>query len=247
MFCPARWLPALLLLAGCGTWIFDDDSEAASSVNWYGSIIDGPYTGENGVLSGGDVLVDDLDGERLAEGTEPYSDTPGYWKLQVPPGEPVAIHLAGEEQLPAVWRGTTPTSTGYWYTGALFSYHEETWLPFFEDLEGQQGVSIEPLGEDSCWLWGAPYDPDAWAGAEIELLDGEGEPAVVLAYTLTEDDLLVLTSDEPVYYFFAFNMAPGDVTLSVQAADGRSLEETWPAWGGEVVSAWYVALAQEDS
>ena len=242
----SRLSPILALaLLGCGAWVYEEASNDGT-ITWYGTVLDGPYTGENGVLSGGDVLVYDLVGEQLAEGTEPYDDNPGYWKLKVPPDEPAAIHLAGDGLLPAVWRGSTPSAQAFWYTGALFAYDQESWLPFLEQFDGQGGVSLEPLGDEICWLWGAPWDRDAWAGADIAITGGDGEGAVVLAYTLDDDGVLYETSSEPVDYFFAFNLHPGDVTVSVQATDGRSVEETWPAWPGEVVSAWYLALPPEE-
>ncbi len=241
-----RLVPTLaLLLPACGMWIYEETTDDGT-VTWYGTVLDGPYTGDNGVLSGGDVLVYDLDEELLAEGTEPYSDTPGYWKLKVPPAESVAIHLAGEDLLPTVWRGTTPTAQAYWYTGALFGYHQESWLPFLEQFDGQGGISLEPLGDEVCWLWGVPWDGDDWAGADITITGGDGEESVALAYTLDDEGLLYETDSEPIDYFFAFNLAPGDVTVSVQAADGRQVEETWPAWPGEIVSAWYLALPPEE-
>jgi hypothetical protein len=237
----------ILPLCACGSWIYEEPTDAAT-VSWYGTILDGPYTGDNGVLTGGEVLVYDLDQELIAEGSEPsVDDSPGYWKLVVPPSTPVALHLAGEGMMPTVWRGTTPAALGYWYTGALFAYDIELWQPFFEQFEGQSGVAIAPLGSEVCWLWGSPWDPDAWAGADIAITDGDGESAVVLAYNLSDEGVLVPALNQPVHYFLAFNLAPGDVTLEVSAADGRSVVETWPAWPGEVVSAWYLALPPEDS
>ncbi len=234
-----------LSLVGCGTWIYEETS-SDGTVSWYGTVLDGPYTGDNGVLSGGDVLVYDLEGELLTEGTEPFDDTPGYWKLKVPPSEPVALHLAGDGMLPTVWRGTTPAAQAYWYSGALFAYDLETWQPFLEQFDGQGGVTLEPLGDEVCWLWGVPWDRDAWAGAEITVTGGDGEEAVALAYTLDDDGVLYETRDLAIDYFFAFNLAPGDVTVTVQAADGRTVTETWPAWPGEIVSAWYLALPPEE-
>jgi hypothetical protein len=238
---------ALVPLAGCGSWILEEPAVQGGLVSWYGSILDGPYTGDNQVLSGGEVLAYDLDGELLAEGTEPEVDSPGYWRLRVPASTPVAIHLAAEGMLPAVWRGSTPAAMGYWYTGALFAYDQLLWLPFFEQFEGQQGVSIQPLDDGVCWLWGAPAEPEAWASAEIEILDGEGEAATVLAYQLNEDGVLEPSTAQAVTYFLAFNLAPGDITVQVEAADGRGFDETWPCWPGEVVSAWFLELPPEDA
>ncbi len=236
--------------SGCGYWIFEEEADA-TSINWYGYILDGPYTGDNGYFSGGTVEVTDLAGEVIGEASEPYNDSPGYWKISVPPEEPLAIHLEGEGMLSSVWRGTSPADLGYWYTGSLFAYDSEIWLPFFEMFEGEVGtdeqqVSIRELGEDNCWLWGVPADPDAWVGASLAVMDGDGDDATVLTYTETDDGLLVASgATDPIDHFLAFNLEPGDISIWVLDSWGSIIEETWPARGGEIVNAWYLELPEE--
>ena len=131
----------LALLAACtsSTEPVDEDE----TIRWSGYILDGPSTGGNGYFTGGTVLVEDLTGEDLDEGSEPDPETdPGYWRLDVPPVTDVYLRFAGEGMIPTIFRGTTPESTAYWYSGALWSYLETDWLPFFEQFDGQAGVQI---------------------------------------------------------------------------------------------------------
>jgi hypothetical protein len=136
---------------------------------------------------------------------------------------------------------------GYWYTGALFAYEEEAWLPFFEQFEGQHGISIPALADGICWAWFAPLVPEDWAGAQLRLTDGTGARIELLTYTLDDEGFLVDPDGGPVDHAFAFGLAPGDATLAVRTADGGSLVETWPCWPGEVVTGWYLALPEEAS
>ena len=233
-------------LVGCdsyqGWW---GDSEESDTVRWSGTILDGPYTGENDVLTEGTVTVEGLDGELLDEGSEPWSDYPGWWRVDVPPDTPVYFRLAAEGMHPALWSTTTPGGAAYWYTGSLFAYEQETWGGWFQELADAEGVELGSLDE-RCWLWGAPLSPDDWVGASLQLTDGDGQEVSLYSYRIDDDGLmsrsLVMNS---IDYFFAFDLAPGDITLQVEASDGRLVVMDFPAQAGEVISAWYLALPGE--
>jgi hypothetical protein len=232
-----------LLLSACGLWIYEEPDEGGR-VSWSGAVIDGP-SADAGPFTGGELTAWDLDGELIATGREPWEDSPGTWRLKVPPEIPVALHLAGEGMLPAVWRGTTPAHLAYWYSGALFAFEQDTWRPFFEQFDGQHGQQVTALEDGVCWAWFAPWEPEAWAGAQVRLTDGAGEIADFLAYTLNDEGVLVDPAGTPLDHLFAFDLTPGDITLSVLTADGRAMTETWPCWAGEIVAGWYLALPAE--
>ncbi len=237
--------------AGCDsfTWFSSSGDTGNEEIYWYGYILDGPYTGEDyGLFSDGSVEILDMGGQTVGWADQPYDSYEGYWRMEVPASTDLAIHLSADGFLPSLWRTRSPAMTAYWYTGALFAYSEDTWLSFFEDFESVTGQVVEPLSDEICWMWGAPDSPGDWAGATVELWDGDGVQADVFLYTLTDDGYLEQLSDSlagQVDYFFAFNLAPGDIVLSVVAQDGRSFSVTYPAWGGEVLNAWYLALPTE--
>ncbi len=236
-------LVALPLLAGCDL-LWPPSTEDTGAITWTGLVIDGPYTGENGVFSGGSFEVVDPDGALLTEGEEPWADDPGAWRIRVPPDTPVAIHLAAEGMLGAVWRSTTPASDAIWFTGALFAYDEGEWMPFFEQFDGE-GTEVGTLGPDRCWFWGAPDDPSAWAGATITLTDGAGRVADPLLFGVDDEGLLVPATTGPLVHVLAFGLTPGDVRLQATVGD-RAFDETWPARGAEVITAWFLALSEVD-
>jgi hypothetical protein len=233
-------LVLLPLAAGCDL-LWPPSTEDTGPITWTGRVLDGPYDGENGVFTGGSFEVTDLEGHLLARGEEPWADDPGAWRIDVRGDWPVAIHLAAEGVLGAVWRSTTPATDGYWYTGALFAYDEATWMPFFEQFD-----DVGLLDPDECWFWGAPEDPEAWAGAAFTLTDGALESAEIMAFEADDEGFLVPAGDGPVVYLLAFGLAPGDVRLEVSTGDGRTMSETWPARGAEVISAWFLALPREN-
>lgn len=247
-------LPVPLLLAGCGglPW-FPEDDPPAEKIRWQGYLIDGPYTGENAWVEDGSLVVEDLDGAELATGRT-SADARGWWSVKVPRETPVAIRVSGEGLLPALWRATTPAQPAYWFTGSLFAYEAVFWTEYLLQMDGQGGVRIQDLGDEIAWLWGAPLDPEAWVGATVTVTDGAGQAATVLSWFVdcdegdTGGESCVLTpsgADDPVEMFFAFNLSPGAVVLQATAADGRGLDVTYPARGGEVVSAWWLALPEE--
>lgn len=236
-------LTSLALVVGCDR-LWPEGTQDTGDVSWTGQVLDGPYNGENGLFTGGTFEVTDPGGRLLAEGEEPWDDEPGTWRILVPRDAPVAIHLAAEGMLGAAWRSATPSTDAYWYTGALFAYDEAEWLPFFEQFDDTY-TDLEPLDDRTCWFWGAPEDAHAWAGAEVSLTDGGGTEIEVLRFTSDDEGLLVPAEEGPVPYLFAFGLAPGDVRLEVATTDGRSMSETWPARGGEVITAWFLALPEE--
>ena len=87
----------LALLMGCpGT---DDDD----TVNVYGYMVVGHELGDPPlVLSGAHLDAYDDAGELLAEGTEPYDDTPGYYRVRGVPREAHVNLIAWNEGSPDV-------------------------------------------------------------------------------------------------------------------------------------------------
>ncbi len=249
------WL--VLLPLACA--LLEEQRVDPVEVNWAGVVLaDLPSEGATEELTDGNVEFLDEDGEPLvlsdgsaATATQPWPDSPGWWQVRVPVDVEVTVRVAGAEDAdPAlatmVWRGRTPTGRAYWMQGALFT-RELGWLDdFLASVSATlPGTEVVPLADGAvAHLWGEPLDPEAWAGADIAVVDGEGAEATVLRYAVEDDGTLVEATDR-VDLFLAVNLAPGPVTLSVTAADGRAFSTTWPARGGDLLSAIYAALPAE--
>lgn len=233
------WILATCLLA---CTLLEEQRTAPTQVDWSGYIFaDLPADG-TALLEAGTLELVDLDDEAVATGSQSES-TPGYWFVEVPVDTEVALRVAGGSQVPTVWRGATPTGDGYWLSGALFAVDQQTSADFFDSLDGWQGLSPDDLADEQvAHLWGQPWDPERWAGASVQVSDSAGSAPVVLL-AIDEDGALIDAGSGPVDYFVAPDLAPGPVTLTVTSADGSSLETTWPARGGDLLSAFYVALS----
>jgi hypothetical protein len=224
---------------------WEELAETDDEIKWTGTIYDGPYTGENEVLTGGSVVVEDLFGAPIAEGEEPYASSEGYWQLTVPPSTDVVLRLTGESMYPTLWQVRTPARSAYWYSGGLFAYSKEVWGAFFEEIAGELETE---LGDDTCWVWGVPYDSSAWAGASVTISSTDGEEiheATPLLYSVSDaGGMTPAIANAEVDYFFAFDLVAGDVSIEVNVDDGRTLSLFYPDCAGEVVSAWWLVLPE---
>lgn len=235
----------LLLMASIGC-VALDDSTAGTLVLWSGTVFEDPYLGAEaaGLTDGGLVAVDLADAE-LAIGAESDS-TAGAYSIEVPPGVELALRITGPAHVPTVFRGRAPTSRGIWFNGALFARQTAPLLSFFDGIELAEGAAPADLSDgEFVHLWVEPAEPEALAGGTIDLVDGDGAPGAVVALTTAPDGSLVeATEEDAITLILGLDLAPGDITLGLEAADGRSAETTWPARGGDLLAAPAFALAE---
>jgi len=245
------WM-TITLLAGCQ--YLEEQRELPTEVTWDGYVLAQlSDSTEAEVLDVGAVTLLDLDGAPLVAAEHLGN---GYWRAEdVPVDLDVAIRLEGPTastdtlplMTPTVWRGRTPTGRASWLTGALYLRDLDYTDAFLTALEAFPGVDIPTLADgESAVLWGEPWDAQAWAGASLSVTDGAGEDAPVIALMLAEDGSMAEAGEgDPIDLFVAWDLSPGTVTLDVEAADGRTVSETWPAEAGELLSAIYMALPED--
>ncbi len=236
----------LLLLASLvACSLLEEQRDPVTDVRWSGYVYADIPSDTAPLLEAGTFQVVDLDDVVVADGVQ--TSTAGYWDVTVPVGLDVAVRVDGGAQAATVWRGQTPTGRAYWLSGALFAFADDTVDDFFDSLDGWQGLSPQRLSDgDIAHLWGSPLVPDDWAGADVTVLDADGNDVAVVLLAYDQDGALIDAGTGPVDFFVAPDLPPGTVTLQVQAADGRALQEQWPARGGDLVSAFYVDLGLAD-
>ncbi|MFT5682755.1 MAG: hypothetical protein ACI8RZ_003679 [Myxococcota bacterium] len=193
------------------------------------------------------VELVDLTDTLLIEATQPLEGSPGYWRFEIAPaGEEVAIRIGGEGMTTTVWRGVVPGGTATWLTGAVYSYETAIYDDFFTSIDGFQGISFPSLVDSElAAMWGEPMVPEDWAGASITVTDGEGSTADVLALAYDDTGALIEAGTGAVDLFIAPSLAPGTITLRVEAAGRDAVEEQWPARAGDLISAVFFALPVE--
>ncbi|MEC7947327.1 MAG: hypothetical protein VX265_07135 [Myxococcota bacterium] len=236
----------LLLLSTLGC-VALDETVASDLVLWSGTVLEDPYLGDEATaLAGGGLVAVDLDDSEVAIGEESES-TPGSYSLEVPAGAALAIRVTGPLHVPTVFRGYAPETRALWFNGALFGRQRAPLDAFLSGLGVTPDAGPGSLEDaERVHLWVEPADPTAMAGGTIDLTDGEGQPGAVLALTTTPDGRLVeATPADPVTLILGLDLAPGDVTLSLGAIDGRIAATTWPSRGGDLLVGPGFALVPE--
>ena len=221
------------------------DSSAPDDVTWSGYVLEDLSGKKDPLLleDDGAFQVVDLDDEGIADG-EHSGD--GYWFVDVPTDIDVAIRISGAEHVSSVWRAHTPGGRAYWLTGALFTQYVTSFDAFVDALEGVKGLDPEDLSKGTVvHVWGQPLDPDAWAGAVVSATGGDGADVPMFTFAIDDESVVTEAGDQPVSFFFGANAAPGDVTLRVEAVDGRVAETTYPTRGGDLVSAAFFDLGAQ--
>jgi hypothetical protein len=232
-----------------------------SEVNFGGTIYDGVPTGDDDpVLSVGtvdfmvptiDLAIDRqllIDNGQIWAATQPYSSSPGYWQATLPVETKFAVRLEAEGSYPSVFAGLSPSWDGYWFAGVLFSWDKAYTDDFMGGLADQLSVSLDDLNAgQSVHMWGLLRDDDEaqkLEGRHITVTDGEGVEARVYAFELTEEGLLSENLGSPVHYFFAMNLAPGDVQLRLEGPSGDAVIEHYPTRGGDMIGAWWLGVPE---
>lgn len=236
-----RPLPIAAALLATGCVAFDESTEDAT-VLWSGTVIDDPYLGTDPVaLADGGLEAVDLDDVAVAAGTASETTT-GSFSIEVPTDTEVALRVSGPSHVPTVWRTRTPTRRALWLTGALFARQTAAVDAFIAALD-EPG---EALAEgEVAHLWVEPTDPTAVAGATWDLVDGAGQPGrIVLLTTAADGSLVEAGPDDPVDLALGLDLAPGPVTLAVEAPDGAAAEVTWPARAGDLLAGLFLTLGQ---
>lgn len=227
-------LIGLIALPGC--MYLEEQRTAPTSVYWSGTVLDGPYAEDVGVLAEGSFEVLDLDGALLAEGV-PFEDSPGDWYVEVPVDTEAAVRLGGDGYLSTVFRDRTPTGRAYWYDGALFVRTEAELDAIFDELAAQELLSDAP-GKLSrgriAHLWGGPLDPLAWVDATVTVTDGAGTSQQAILLDALDDGTIAPAGADGVDLFLAVDLAPGTVTVEVDGPGGAA-SWTCPAQGGDLL------------
>jgi hypothetical protein len=229
---------------GCSAISFVYDSSAPDEVTWSGYVLEDLSESETTLVleDDGALQVVDLEDQLVADGV--YAGS-GYWYVDVPVDTDVAVRVSGAEHVTSVWRARTPSGRGYWLTGALFTQYRTSFDAFVKALVGVPGLVPEDLSKGKVvHLWGQPNDPDAWASAVVTATGGDGADVPVFTFAVDDKGVVTEAGGDPVDFFFGANAAPGDVTFRVEAVDGRVAETTYPARGGDLVTAGFFDLGE---
>ena len=234
----------LLSIIAC-EWMtpyLEEVREAPEVVVYAGMLYETPPLVEVTPLVSGQVRFTDLDGELLAEATQPISGTLGYWRSELPVDTEFQLLVESEIGYPTLWRGISPSGYGTWFSGALFGYDVEFTDTLLGEVAGAEGVEMLPLDDAEIGhLWGSFTNRDDANMSDISLVDGSGGDVVLYGYAMDEEGLLVATDVAPIDLFFGFNIAPGVVSLTLDGGDSPHIIEYYTV-GGEMISPWWLEV-----
>lgn len=238
--------PALAALLSAGCAYLEEQRAASDQATWSGDVLIGPYAEDATLLTDGSVTFSYLDGHAEDVEATQYDSSPGAWWATLDVDQELSIRLSGPDVLTTVWRDRSPTGRAYWFDGGLFARTaaelDATVAALIEaGLLAEAPASLAD-GEVAA-LWGAPADPEAWAGAVVTVLDGATLPAQVLLVQVTEDGAYAASDGGRVDAFFAFDLAPGDVKLTVTGAEGGTAQTIYPAQAGDLLHPAFYFLA----
>lgn len=220
----------LILATSCVT-VAEDDGLVA----WSGWVYSDPETSDETRLVEGTVSVctEPFATEEQYAAEQPYDDYLGYWEVRVRPGVPVNVVVQPVEGRRTLWAGDTPTSTGNWFSGSLFSAGD-VWLDSVLEMLTDEGDDwLARLDAGLVLVLGAPGN--ALVGCEDLLVTAEGGiPSIPACWALNEDLEPVRVEAGPVEWFLAL-VPPGEVSVGI----GTSAER-YRAEAGDVVMPWYL-------
>ncbi|MEY3210409.1 MAG: hypothetical protein RIT28_890 [Pseudomonadota bacterium] len=199
------------------------------------------------VMTAGGLVVEDPDGEPIAEGAA-YDAVayPGYWLVEVPAETELLLRLTpeGDEGLTTVWRLRSPGGDAVWdgATGpadlpgyALFTWPLALAQESFDAVAALAGVPPMDLADPAgCGLWGATVDPEATAPSSLTVTDAAWASSPVVGVAVDPaTGAMSLAVAPPVHYFFAFNLPLGAVDVALGEAQTR-----FTCRGGELLTPW---------
>lgn len=198
----------------------------------------------------GSIILENIYGEEITRAEQPYEDTPSYWQFQLEKmwlNQETQIRIEGnsETTLPMLWRSKTPTKDANWLSGAFYTQELGFTKSYFSTFL-PEGMTTDFDDTSVSHLWGQPLIPEDWSEVEIRLYDGNNEEIEVYSYHLLENGAISDNTANGVTWFFAWNIPAGKIRLEIETSAGEFLETMYYSRGGEVLSAHFYALPQEE-
>jgi hypothetical protein len=216
--------------------------DAPEVVVYAGMLYETPPLVELSPLVSGTVNFYGLDGEPLAEATQPLSGTLGYWRSELPVDTEFQLVIESDVGYPTIWRGVSPSGYGTWFSGALFGYDVEFTDTLLGEVADAEGVDLLALDTaEVSHMWGGFTNRDDANMSDMSLVDGSGDDVILYGYAMDEEGLLVSTDVAPIDLFFGFNIAPGAVSLTLNDGDSPHIIEYYTV-GGEMISPWWLEV-----
>ena len=215
-----------------------------SPIYWEGYLF---QQSEEGMIPLEDATIEALNesGEFLTDGSIPTGRPSHYQRLIMESewlNQPIGLRVSSPNSMTMVWTGQSPSKDATWLPGGLFSLNDSFGYDFLNSFASTVDVTLE----GSVHLWGEPFYPEEWVDVSIVLFDTEQEYPV---YTFSQlsNGLISTSIDTGIDWFFAWNLPAKPLTLQVTLETGEVIQTQYAPQDGDILSALYYALPQEDS
>ena len=220
---------------------------------WQGWVYEDIPTNETLGLEEGSMTMLPLDGGDPIEGQQQDTNRLANWSFEFEADREVQIRVEGPEHIPTIWRTRTPHDNAFWYSGSLFAVRNTTFTLFLDGLAELMEETSDNENDQTVMLYGEPLslsegDEEAWTDAHIWVYDSAGgihEATVLFLDEETGGLLLDGPEPGPIAAFVVTGIAPGPVSLVVDASDGRSTAVEYQPEPGDLVSAFAFTLPWE--
>ena len=180
----------------------------------------------------------------IGEGEVPTGRPSHFQRLTLTPNlldKPISLRVSSPTTTPILWSGETPSKSGTWLAGGLFSIESTFGMDFLNTFATT--VDLDITG--SIHLWGEPFRPEEWIGVEVSLYDNEQEYPV---YTFSQlpNGLISTNVDTGIDWFFAWNLPAAPLTLQVDTPNGATITTVYHPQEGDILSALYYALPPQE-
>jgi hypothetical protein len=221
-------------------------TDEITPIRWAGYMYQQTLEEDDGMvlLETGELTLLDTQGNHIADATNPIEGTPYYWQFELQSEyleQEIAMRIQGEDTVPMLWRGVTPTSNASWLSGAIFTQEIAFTQTYFDNFS-YEITDVDLTDTTVSHLWGQPLVPEDWIDATIQVFDGNGEEVPVYSFNQLSNGTITSDTSAGVIWFFAWNMIPGEIRLQVTTSDGGEITTIYPAEGGDVLSAVFYSL-----
>jgi len=196
-------------------------------------------------LRGAMVELMDKNGVLIGEGTTPAGRQEHFLRLILEEemlNQPIELRVSSPTTTPILWNGISPSTSGTWLAGGLFSIEEAFGFEFLNTFADT--VDIELTG--SIHLWGEPFRSEEWTDVVITLSD-EVQDYPIYTFSQLPNGLISTNTESGIDWFFAWNLPATTLFLRIETSDGQMIETIYHPEEGDILSALYYALPPKET
>ena len=190
------------------------------------------------------MSLKDQDGTWLMDSELPYSGTAHYHNFALENTwveQNISVLIQSPTTHTILWNGQLPDTNASWLPGTLFAPETSFIESYFVNFDSNDEIL---WSDEVVHVWGQPLIPEDWSNVQIEIWDGDGTMVEVQTFAQV-DSLISNDTSNGIQWFFAWNLSPGDITITITSNESNeSISSHYPTTGGEIISSLFYALPE---